>query len=392
MKVAKWIILGLGCLATLGCAERQNRALLEQELRLYEDRIYYLQDRVKSAESSLESSKLEVEALQCELEKGPGSGSMPGPPRRKRPSARCPADQSADIKLEISEGDAKTEVPDALRSPGGLPGGVPGFLKPPEEIPAPKGATPAEMQQQQNSVPSDSGEKSSPEASSEESSSSEAPPFNASSQKTDRASSRDDYVALAPHETTKNQATQTVLPPGAKDRETILAIHDPKKATEGSRRVASIRFSSTMTKAVHSDSQEEDGALFTVLQAFDEQGRLVRAAGPIVVVAIDPTCQDASARVARWDFKTKQVAENFAQSGVSRGFHFDLRWPGAVPQVEELLLFARYTTIDGRKVETHIPIELGGKTKEAAGPFGDTELTPPPLVPAARRPAWSPYR
>ena len=51
--------------------------------------------------------------------------------------------------------------------------------------------------------------------------------------------------------------------------------------------------------------------------------------------------------------------------------------------------FARYTTADGRKLETRISLDLG---KENASPFGQQELTPPSEADEISRPRWSPFR
>jgi hypothetical protein len=358
MKVTNWVIVGLVCLVgSSGCQQYQNRiTLLQQELRLYEDRVYQLQDRVRSAESSLADSSEENGALREKLDKSDSdSTSSDGP----------------DLKIEVSEGSSSGSI-EMLQSPPafGLPLQNDSKEKKPADSSSPN---PPAFKGPPSTAPPGSGE---------------APRFN--SGREDDRKNRKDYVALAPNRSVQSRDTGSLT---EADRQRILAIHDPEKASEGSRRVETIELSRAVTQPVDQQvgltGEGGSEAIFTLLQAFNKRGDLVRAAGPVAIVAIDPTRGDASARLARWDFEAREVARRFVQTGTSRGFHFDLRWPDGAPNTDRILLFSRYTTADGRKLETRISLDL---SNEDAGAFGKQELTPPSETDEISRPRWSPFR
>ena len=151
-------------------------------------------------------------------------------------------------------------------------------------------------------------------------------------------------------------------------------------------------------------------------------GQLVPMAAPIAVAVLDPEQPGERARIARWDFSAEEAAEAYYGTSAGEGIYLAMPWPQTVPGDRRLHLFVRFTTPDGRRLETDQPLDLSGGVERASrwssadaaaaaglpGAERDSpesaavlETTPPaPLVhdEAARplqprqRPDWSPLR
>ncbi len=193
-----------------------------------------------------------------------------------------------------------------------------------------------------------------------------------------------------------------------------------------------------LTGGHSSTGKPPDDGLVVVFSARDSSGQTISAAGDVAIVVIDPQLEGAASRIARWDFAAVEVASHYRQTGLTRGFHFDLVWPEAAPRHRELKLFVRVTTPEGHRLEAEqaIHVRVAGDsantwTKAAApdgwepatsdndadehpapppivannsakprpreavvdrGAAADESESDPPITAAAHRPAWSPYR
>ncbi len=97
--------------------------------------------------------------------------------------------------------------------------------------------------------------------------------------------------------------------------------------------------------------------LSVVIEPRNADGEYVALPAPVSVVVLDRSQSGAAARVARWDRTAEETAAHVQVSGLGRGLHLEVTWPAAVPTGDELYLFARYSTIDGRKLEARVRLE-----------------------------------
>lgn len=106
-----------------------------------------------------------------------------------------------------------------------------------------------------------------------------------------------------------------------------------------------------LTRGANFDSQPGDDGLALVLEPRNQAGEFVPHAGPITVVVLDPTKEKDAARLAYWSLDEKLVRQRVSRSNQSRGIHLQLPWSGDAPATNQVKLFVRYETADGRKVQ-----------------------------------------
>jgi hypothetical protein len=108
-----------------------------------------------------------------------------------------------------------------------------------------------------------------------------------------------------------------------------------------------------------------------------------------------------AALVARWDFTAAETAALFRRAGLERAIHLAGGWPAEEPKHNQLHLFVRYVTADGRKLQADRPIEVALRGDRTArrnhAETDDRSQSPPPTArrdssPGPRRPEWSPER
>jgi len=117
------------------------------------------------------------------------------------------------------------------------------------------------------------------------------------------------------------------------------------------------------------DGRQGDDGLVVVVEPWDATERMLAAAGDITVVLIDPAAPAATARYARWEFEAAEAAKLF-RAGDIPGLHLELPWPDVPPEHDQLHLFVRFTTTDGRSLEadTAVEVERGGRGRWVASP------------------------
>lgn len=118
-----------------------------------------------------------------------------------------------------------------------------------------------------------------------------------------------------------------------------------------SSRVTQLVLNRHLTGGYNADGRPGDEGIIVVIEPRDAQGRWIEAPGKVSVVVLDPALEGEAARVARWDFTAAETAAMFLKSALGRGMELEMLWPGDPPVHEELQLFVRYTTSDGRKLE-----------------------------------------
>jgi len=124
------------------------------------------------------------------------------------------------------------------------------------------------------------------------------------------------------------------------------------------------------------DSPLGDNGIEVVFSPRDAENRPVAAEGTVSMVVIDPAISGPEARVARWDFSTKEAKAHYRETLFGKAYRFDLLWPHDAPQHEKLRLFVRLTTPDGQRLETQQTIHV--KLGALAPPPDDSNLADSP--------------
>jgi hypothetical protein len=211
-----------------------------------------------------------------------------------------------------------------------------------------------------------------------------------------------------------NKVGQKGGPPGAKVR-SISAARGPIDQV-----VTQITLNRKLTGGHDVDAQAGDEGVMVVVEPLNQAGDLVEVPGEISIVVLDPAIEGEAARIARWDFTSKEAASCLKRTPMGDGLHFDLRWPHSPPVHRVLNLYVRYTTADGRRLRVEKQIEVdppGGEDTpherltetppaEATAADGKTAArqmpqtirsVPDDAAPAnsstgLRGPRWKPYR
>lgn len=355
MKVWIAAILGLGCLAAAGCRANQALIALENENRQLEDLVYQKQAELEDEHRRLEACRAELEKLRKEGAAAPSASAEPS-----RPEGPDLSRPSVSVELPSTP---SSQMPETLR--GDDAPRFPAHEPRPEKRKEPVYQPPA--------LPEEPAERSGPASPS---------------------------------------SHQPASPPKADSRRS-----QPAAPKADSARVAAITVNEALTSGCHQDAQGNDQGISLVLEPRDAEGRRVAAAAPVSVVVLDPAFRDESARVARWDFTAEEVASRYHRGPWGEGFHLEMRWPGRPPVHRQLQLFVRYTTSDGRKLETSAPIQVAAASDPRQGPATESDAAartaqrwqqkppapappaasvspspPPPAAPRLQRPSWSPER
>lgn len=190
----------------------------------------------------------------------------------------------------------------------------------------------------------------------------------------------------------------------------------PEEAEVVDRHVTAIHINPRLTGGYDFDKKPGDEGVMVVIEPRNRNGQYVDETGQLSIVLLDPQKEGKEAYVARWDFEAYEAQEKMKRSLLGKGIHMQLPWPGGYPEHETLVLFVRYETPDGRKIEQkkEIRIELPAKVSSRWTPAmqelqprmshaprigvpSTVDLSPPPeaATPAARTataPEWKPYR
>jgi hypothetical protein len=145
-----------------------------------------------------------------------------------------------------------------------------------------------------------------------------------------------------PAPTNINDLPANELPPPADGAGLLPEPADPK--------VTHLFLNPIRTRGANFDSDPGDDGIALVLEPRNQAGEFVPQAGRITVSVLDPTKQGDAARLALWHLDEKLVRQRISRSNQSRGIQLQLPWPGAVPETNQVKLYVRYETADGRRV------------------------------------------
>jgi hypothetical protein len=116
-------------------------------------------------------------------------------------------------------------------------------------------------------------------------------------------------------------------------------------------RIAKIVLNRRLTGGYNADRRLGDEGVMVVIEPRNHRDRLVKRAGDVSLVVIDPALSGEAARIARWDFTAEEIAPMFAKTPRGDGIQLYLRWPARPPEHERLVVFVRYTTAEGDRYE-----------------------------------------
>lgn len=295
----RWIAFPLLLLACAGCKAGKLTEPLERENRHLEDVIYELKDHVCELEAQLNSAQLENEALRNQVGGEPGT-TIPRTNRSPSGNGVAPPELEMGEPTETLPGNPfRTEPLDSAPPYQGPP-----LISPPSPD-RPEGILP------------DAEEFPTPDAPAEPT------------------------PAIAP-----TSAEMEVLD----DAPVAVAAADDQ--------VAKITLNRQLTGGHDRDGRPGDDGLMIVVEPRNAAGKIIRAAGKLSIVALDPALEGPDARVARWDLSPQQAAGLFKKTLLGEGIHIALPWPHSPPRHSELSLFVRLTRADDEELVVERPIRV----------------------------------
>ena len=102
---------------------------------------------------------------------------------------------------------------------------------------------------------------------------------------------------------------------------------------------------------------EQDG-ISILIQPLDEQGNVVATAADLVVSLIDPAEIGEKQRIGLWKYESYQTESFVSNQRGRRGLMLELPWQRRVPVNDRLLVFVRYTTSRGERLETSFDVRV----------------------------------
>jgi len=345
-------VLLAGCLALAGCRTDPNIVLLERELRLQEDRIYQLEDCVDEYEQMLESCRRELATLRRQLKSQQYSvDTEPLPPG----GARMPRAVTEPARRAGTRGAEDTII-----------------VKPPKVEPG----QPANELPEKFRTPSKPGTQQLPDKPEPEPPAYRPEPLPNGAEAGYRRAEVASRVGQIPGPMLPGLHEPEVLSGGADDSAHAAAAKD-------SRNVASITLNPLLTGGYNKRRRSGSEGVMVVIQPRDAEGRLVEAPGEVSIAVIDPALEGPAGRIARWDFSADEIARSFRNTIVGRAIELEMPWPANPPQNDQLHLFVRYITSDGRKLHADRPIRVNP-------PLEVLERAEPGEMPDQRQPPAGP--
>jgi hypothetical protein len=107
-----------------------------------------------------------------------------------------------------------------------------------------------------------------------------------------------------------------------------------------------------LTGGADFDRQPGDEGLNIVLEPRNAADEYVPQAGAVSVVVLDPAKEGEAARIARWDFTLTATQQKLQSTSAAKGIRLEMPWPASPPTANQLKLFVRYETADGRRLQT----------------------------------------
>jgi hypothetical protein len=338
MKNWQIVVPGLLGLALAGCHNDPSIALLERDNYNKEQEIFRLQNRVEDLEEALNSGSPQPRvvthgALPKEMLSEPGTtdGGRFGSPAT-RPGSQFTAPDRPNSESE-------TPLPGGLNiSPGieGSPGEIPERMRLPGE----------------NAPP---------------------PPFSPPG----RPSSGDSHGGPSPGRSTQWSPIGSQSPirnSGLGDNSAVFQV----------------TLHPALTGGIGTGGPVGDQGLLVVVEPRDLSGNILSLPGDINVALFDPALSGEQARLARWDFVAAET-EGMVRTGSQPGIHLRLPWK-STPAHDRLKVFVRYTTRDGRKLQTERLISVAVNGPAPAPLEAAPDAAPAQTASRPQRPEWSPVR
>lgn len=114
-----------------------------------------------------------------------------------------------------------------------------------------------------------------------------------------------------------------------------------------------------ITTAYDFDGAPTAPGLLVIVEPRNSVGRYVALSGKVSVVVLDGAQAGGAARIGRWDFDASETRRRMRSSSHGRGVHLNLPWKDAPPESNQLHLFVRYTTVEGRLLEDDMLLTQG---------------------------------
>lgn len=314
-----WLIM---LLALAGC-RAPIREMGNQERRYLEDKAFHLESLVEEYETRLDSCHHENEALLKELAR---EGGVPAKRRRGSPA---PRDEEF-VPPTIESGEARVR-----------PYRGPPVISPPDPD-VPEGE---HIVVKESASAADDGD--------------------------------DDGDEVAIGDDASGDAAGGALGAGGSLAGPVIgrpAGGDPVNAAEAGNIddpvVSQISLNRKLTGGHNVDGQPGDEGMMVVVEPLNAAGELLEVPGEVSIVVLDPALEGEQARVARWDFTSRESADHLQRTPMGDGLHFDLRWPHSAPTHRLLNLYVRYTTADGRQLQLEKQVEIdppGGVSDDSPG-------------------------
>lgn len=118
-----------------------------------------------------------------------------------------------------------------------------------------------------------------------------------------------------------------------------------------------IRLGELLTGGLDQDGLPGDDALAMLLVPHDSDGELIKIPGSLEIELLDLTQSDSQRLVGQWSFSADQSAEFWHRGFVGHGYRLVLPWQ-SVPASDELVVHAKFTTIDGRTFDTTATVTI----------------------------------
>ncbi len=116
-------------------------------------------------------------------------------------------------------------------------------------------------------------------------------------------------------------------------------------------RLEQVALSTLISGGLDRDGLPGDEGIVLLLTPLDSDGDLVKVPGQIEIEALELSRPADQQRIGRWTFGTDESRELWHRGFFAAGYLLELPWQTA-PRSSEVLIHARFTTVDGRQFDT----------------------------------------
>lgn len=147
------------------------------------------------------------------------------------------------------------------------------------------------------------------------------------------------------------------------------------------------------------DKDGGDDGIRLLIQPLDVNGDIVNRGARMIVSVIDANEIGEKQRIGLWKYEAYQTESFVSNERGRRGLVLDLPWQRRTPQNRNLIVFVRFITDSGRKLETSLDVEINPPTEkiedfEMLDPMAAQRRSAPKAKSAdnAQLPKWRPVR